>query len=237
MNRPSNREIEQHYFSQFRAHFPLPAGKIEHGDKPDVVIHGERELGIEIANLYLADGANSSSEQVQHKRREVVVREAQKRHSLAGGKKIELTMSFDAKHPIDDVHAVAAALATFAQSIQHLPAGALARHHFAHMPQLQFVYHNPIEYPDARWRLSQMFSVPNLSVERVAQLVATKEQRLADYRHCDAYWLLLIVDFIDSAQDQEIAWPGECSPLKTTYERVLIYKPQFAQWTEVPVTT
>lgn len=80
-----------------------------------------------------------------------------------------------------------------------------------------------------------MFSVPNLSVDRVAQLVATKQQRLANYKQCDAYWLLVVVDFIDRAQEQDIAWPVECSSLKTSYERVIIYKPQFSRWTEVPV--
>lgn len=235
MTRSSNRDIEQHYFDQFRAHFPLPAGGVEHGDKPDVVIHGERKLGIEIANLYLTDGADHSSEQVQRQRREAVVREAQKLHALAGGRNIELTVSFNPDRPIAEVKDLANALARVAYSTQHLPVGALARQHFERISQLQFIYHNPTEYPDALWRVSQVFTVPNLSVGRVAQLVATKEQRLADYRRCDTYWLLLVVDFIDPAQDQEISWPANCTPLNTTFERVLIYKPQFAQWTEVPI--
>ncbi len=235
MNRPSNREIEQYYFDQFRSHFPLPTGKVEHGDKPDVVIHGARELGIEIANLYLDDGANPGSEQVQRKRREAAVTDAQKRHSLAGGKKIELTVSFDPTRPITDVGAVAESLAAVARSIEHLPAGVLLRRHFSQVPQVDFIYHNPIEYPNARWRVCQAYSGASLSVGRVAQLVATKEQLLADYKQCDAYWLLLVVNFMDPAQDQEIVWPDDCPPLRTTYERVIIYKPQFAQWIEAPI--
>ena len=235
MKRRSNRDIEQHYFDQFRRHFPLPPGGVEHGDKPDVVIHGERVLGIEIANLYLTDGADPRSEQVQRKRREVVVRKAQTQHSRAGGKMIELTVSFDPARPITDANAVASSLAAVAQSIEHLSAGALLRRHFAQIPQLNFVYYNPIEYPDARWRVSQVFSGVELSIDRVAQLVATKEQLLAEYKKCDAYWLLLVVDFMDSAQDQEIVWPSEVGPLKTTYEQVIIYKPQFAQWIQAPV--
>jgi hypothetical protein len=235
MNRPSNREIEQYYFKQFRGHFPLPEGEVEHGDKPDVVIHGERVLGIEIANLYLTDGGDPTSEQVQRKRREDVVCKAQTQHSLAGGKKIELTVSFDPARPITDVNSVASALAAVAQSIQNLPAGPLSWQQFAQIPQLNFVYYNPIEYPDARWRVSQVFSGVDLSVDRVAQLVNTKEKRLAEYSKCAAYWLLLVVDFMDSAQDQELVWPSEVAPLKTTYERVIIYKPQFAQWIQAPV--
>lgn len=130
MTRSSNRDIEQHYFDQFRAHFPLPAGEVEHGDKPDVIIHGERKLGIEIANLYLTDGADHSSEQVQRQRREAVVREAQKLHALAGGRNIELTVSFNPDRPIAEVKDLANALARVAYSTQHLPVGLLARQHF-----------------------------------------------------------------------------------------------------------
>ena len=235
MSRPSNRELEQYYFDQFRLHFPLPNGEIEYSDKPDVVIHGERTLGIEIANLYLTDGADPNSEQVQRKRREAVVRDAQKCHSLAGGKKIELTVSFDPARPITNTQEVADSLATVAHSIEHLPAGVIPRRYFSQVPHLNFVYHNPTEYPASLWRVSQVFSVPNLSVDRVAQLVTTKQQLLANYEQCDAYWLLLVVDFMDRAQDQEIAWPVECSSLITSYERVIIYKPQFSRWIEVPV--
>lgn len=238
MTRPSNREIEQYYFTQFRSHFPLPTGEAEQGDKPDVVIHGEHQLGIEITNLYLTDGSNPGSEQVQRERRETVLHKAQTRHFRAGHKKIELTVAFDSLHPIrdvNDVNAVASALATIAQSIQHLQVGAIPRHYFEHIPWLQFIYHNPREYSDPRWRVSQVFTVPNLSVDRVAQIVATKEERLSDYSPCDAYWLLIVADFSDPAQDQEITWPIECAPINTSYERVIIYKPQFAQWTDIPV--
>jgi hypothetical protein len=235
MNRPSNREIEKYYFDQFRGHFPMPVGEVEHGDKPDVVIHGERMLGIEIANLYLTHGGDPKSEQVQRKRREAVVRMAQTQHSRVGGERIELTVSFNPACPITDVKTVASSLAAVAQSIQHLSAGMLPQLHFSHIPQLNSVYHNPTEYFDAKWRVTQVFSGVDLAVNRVAQLVANKEQLLAEYKNCDAYWLLLVVDFMDPAQDQEIVWPGNVAPLKTTYERVIIYKPQFAQWIQAPV--
>lgn len=230
MKRPLNRDIEQYYFDQFRGHFPLPSGEVKHGDKPDVVIHGERVLGIEIANLYLTDGADPTSEQVQRKRREVVVRAAQTQHARAGGKNIELTVSFNPARPIADAKAVASSLAAVAQAVEHFPAGPLPRRYFAQIPQLNVVYYNPIEYSDAQWRVSQVFSGVDLSVDRVAQLIAVKEQLLVEYKKCDAYWLLLVVDFMDPAQDQEIVWSSEVAPLKTTYEQVIIYKPQFAQW-------
>jgi hypothetical protein len=65
-------------------------------------------------------------------------------------------------------------------------------------------------------------------------MVAEKMKKLAGYRPCDKYWLLLVVDFMDPAQDQDIAWPADASALRARFERVLIYKPQFGQVTEVP---
>ncbi len=236
MSRPSNREIEQYYFSQFREHFPLPAGTVNHKDKPDVRIHGDRLLGIEIANLYLTHGADPNSEQVQSKRRDAATRDAQRQHLSAGGRNIELTVSFDPVHPITDVKAVAGALATVARAIQHFPAGPIPRPDFNNIPQVHFIYHNPTEYLDARWRVAQVFTVPNLSADRVTELVVAKEKLLPNYEYCDTYWLLLVVDFIDPAQDQEISWPLDRPSLKTLFERVIVYKPQFARWTEVPVT-
>ena len=70
MSRPSNQEIEKYYFEQFTEDFPLPNGELEYGDKPDVIILSSKKIGIEIANLYLVDGAVEASEQVQRKRRE-----------------------------------------------------------------------------------------------------------------------------------------------------------------------
>lgn len=233
MNRPSNRDIEKYYFDQFRTHFHLPKGEVEYSDKPDILIHGEQKLGIEMANLYLMDGSDPSSEQVQRKRRDKVVQEAQALYLRNGGRNVELTLSFDSTNPIAQVAPIASAIATL--PIESSVRNVLARHHFAHIPQLNFVYYNPIEYPDPLWRVSQTYSGRNLSPVRVAQVVADKEELLANYKKCDAYWLLLVVDFIDSAQDQELIWPEDGVSLKTSYERVIIYKPQFAKWIDVPI--
>jgi hypothetical protein len=35
-------------------------------------------------------------------------------------------------------------------------------------------------------------------------IVREKEAKAAEYNPCDAYWLLVVVDWIDPAQEQEI---------------------------------
>jgi hypothetical protein len=48
MPQKSNKEIEKYYFEMFRRDYPLPIGSIDYGDKPDVILNGERKIGIEI---------------------------------------------------------------------------------------------------------------------------------------------------------------------------------------------
>jgi hypothetical protein len=235
MSRHSNQEIEQYYFDRFRSHYPIPAGQVEHTDKPDVIVRGHKTLGIEIASLYLADGANHESEQVQRRRRDAVLRAAQTKYLAAGGRKIELTFSFDPSHPISNTGALSTALARAAAGIEKMPAGRIDRSCFSHVPEVCFIYHNPTEYRDAKWRTSQVLTVPNLSLPRLAEIVETKHRKLAEYTLCDAYWLLLIVDFMDPAQDQEVDWPESEASIRSPFEKIIVYKPQFAAWIEVPI--
>jgi hypothetical protein len=61
--RKTTREVERHYFEQFRKAYPLQAGTIAYGDKPDVTQTGERTIGIEITRFYLQSGRVAFSEQ------------------------------------------------------------------------------------------------------------------------------------------------------------------------------
>lgn len=235
MRSVSNSTIERKYFEQFRTHFPLPLGDVEYTDKPDVVLEGNRRVGIEIARVHLTDGKDPASEQVQMKRRKLVLQLAQQQFLAAGGRRIELTFSFDPLHPIADAKQVAKTLAAAAVGIADGPAGEVRRAMYADLPQIACVYNNRREYPDAKWRVAQTYSTPYLAVGRVIELIESKHGKITDYKPCDAFWLLLIVDFFDSAQDQDIRWPETSAPVSSTFERIIIYKPPFGEWTEVPI--
>jgi hypothetical protein len=43
-----------------------------------------------------------------------------------------------------------------------------------------------------------------MSTQRLAEIVQEKENKARAYASCDAYWLLVIINFIDPAQEQEI---------------------------------
>jgi hypothetical protein len=59
-----------------------------------------------------------------------------------------------------------------------------------------------------------------------------KESKAADYAPCDAYWLLIVVDWADPAQDQEITTTGLKLPSEV-FEKIIVYKPGFEDIAEV----
>lgn len=234
MNRPSNQSVERHYFEQFRRDYVLPVGEVFYTDKPDVIIRGPRTIGIEITNLYLASGRNPQSEQVQRHRRIRVLEVAQRMFLAASGKNTELSVDFSSAHAIHEVEAVASSLAELALVLADEPTGQVNPQRFKHIPSVRSVYHNATEYLDAKWRTVQSYTVPTLSPDRLREVVKEKSDKQAAYQPCDSYWLLVVIDFMDFAQDQHLEWPQEQGLGESLYERVLLYKPQFHQVVEAP---
>jgi hypothetical protein len=71
-------------------------------------------------------------------------------------------------------------------------------------------------------------------VERLREVVARKCAKLGEYIACDRYWLLVVVDLMDPAQDQHLHWPHGISLGASRFEKVLVYKPQYREVLEVP---
>ncbi len=227
MAKRSNQEIEKYYFGMFRRDYQLPEGMIVHGDKPDVILEGKRKIGIEITNFFLESGALSESEQVQRKAREAVVSEAQKIYLANGGKSIELSFSFDKLSPIRDKRKLTKEIAAVAKNIDGLKTGEIRKDSFKNIPELSLVYLNAKEYEDPKWRVVQCYSGQLMSVEKLRTIVSTKEAQSKFYEQCDAYWLIVVVDFIDRAQDQEIQINGIEKIDSSVFEKVIVYKTHF----------
>lgn len=100
MSRKTNEKIERYYFEQFRKVYRLPDGMVKHGDKPDIIIDGNKKIGIEVTNSYIENGALPESEQNQKKGREDVLSKAQQQYLANNGKRIEISFSFNKACPI-----------------------------------------------------------------------------------------------------------------------------------------
>lgn len=230
----TNQDIERHYFEQFRAAYKLPNGLTEYADRPDVLLKGARTIGIEMTRFYLQPGGSPDSEQKQGPRREGVVSDAHKLYREAGGKNFELTITFNPDRPITSARRriLPTELAAFAATIGAVESGAVDLDLLEGMPEVSSIYLNSKEYEDAKWRICQVYSLDLMSAEGLQEIVRDKESKAAEYMPCDAYWLLIIVDWRDNAQDQEISVKG-VKIASDVFEKVIVYKPGFEDIVEV----
>ena len=219
--------IEACYFELLRRDYRVPAGRIVFGDKPDLILQGTRKIGIEITNFFLENGALPESEQVQSRARKAVVREAQRIYLADGGKRIELSFSFDKARPIGDSNGLAKKMAELARRVEGSPTGEIWRKNFKGIPELSFVYLYATESDDAQWRVGQGYSGQLMSRDKLLDIVRKKESKSKDYRPCDAFWLVVVVECMDPAQDQEIQIDDFQKIHPTVFEKVIVYKPLF----------
>jgi len=225
MARNSNQRIERHYFELFRKVYPLPDGEVKYGDKPDVILCGNRRLGIEVTNFYLEKGELPESEQNQRRIREDVVKKAQQKYMNEGGK-FEISFSFNKEQPIRGKKELIPKIVDVIFKLENSRIGGISKYFIKDIPELDFIYINPTTYSDPEWRLIQVYEGQIMSMPRLTEIVKEKEKKAKNYIKCDGYWLLVVVDFIDSAQDQEIQVEGV--KLKSdVYEKIIVYKTAF----------
>jgi len=227
MSKPSNQEIEKNYFEMFRAHYPLPSGTITYKDAPDVILDGVRKIGIEITNFFLEDGSLSESEQTQKGLREKVVASAQQTYHAENGRNFEMTFGFNKANPIRNQKALIANIVQLAKNIEGNETGQVRKDVFKAIPELSFVYLNTREYTDAMWRVVQVYDGSVMSRDRLVEIVQSKERRANKYEKCDAYWLLVVVDFMNFAQDQGIRIDDFDKIQTDVFEKVIVYKTLF----------
>jgi hypothetical protein len=89
---------------------------------------------------------------------------------------------------------------------------------------------------NAKWQVMQVHSFGLMAVDRLTEILREKEAKAKQYRPCNAYWLLVIVDWMDAAQEQEIQVDG-LSIHSDVFERIIIYKPHFEHVVDVLATT
>lgn len=221
-----NQKEEKKYFEKFRQDYPLPEGKVIYGDKPDVVINGLTKTGIEITSFYHKDGSSNESEQVQRVLREKTILDVQNLYLNDSGKNIAITFGFDEKIPIQakGKKNLEKKLVELAKCIERWGEGSIPKETFKVIPELSFVNLTPREHQDARRRVCQVYRGKEMSRDRLLEIVQGKEGKVAHYEKCDVYWLVIVVDFFDPAQDQEIQIKDFD---KIKFEIILVYKTAF----------
>lgn len=225
MTRKSNQKIEEYYFEMFRKDYVLPPGEVKYGDKPDVIIEGPKRIGVEITNFYIEDGSNLRSIQRQNEVRDNSVSEAQELYLGNRGKNIKIIFSFDNNNPIRNMNEFAKRLAELGKRIEKLEPGSVPKSIFGEIPELFSVDFYLVENSNAKWVSLGACRVSVMSRNRLVEIVKKKERKISAYENCDVYWLLVVVDFFDLAQDQGVPNDGFEKIKSLGFEKIIVYKP------------
>ena len=229
--RLSKQETERHVLDQFGKAFKnFPDGTIRHGDKPDTIILGPRKIGIEITGFDLIDGGRSDSERQQKLRRDGVTEEAQKLYLANGGKAIELSVGFRQITPKRRKQ-LPAELAAFAKRVARKINEKIILEFDAAPKEVDFVW-NAGEYDNATWKAQQVHGVDLMDKDHLERIIREKEMKARSYKRCDAYWLLIFVDFFNPAQEQEIRIDDPCIH-STVFEKIFVFRTVYNHIVEV----
>ena len=221
----SNGEIEQYYFEKFCNVYELSVCNLKHSDKPDVIIDLDgKTVGVEITNFYTKDGSDITSEQRQNPMREKVVQDAQALYDNKNG--IEIHFGFNT---IENMGGLAAKISDFVGIIDGVETKTIRRALYSHIPELNFVYLNPEPYDDAKWKVKVCANLGLCNPTQLLQIISKKEQKIKEYKKCDEYWLLVVINFIDIAQDQEISNVDFRGVVSEGFKKVFVYKTAYEQ--------
>jgi hypothetical protein len=238
MKLKTNREIEEYYFKLFsKVYNNLPTGEVIYSDKPDVIIKNDRrQVGIEITNLYLEDGSLIQSEQRQRNLRELTLSKAHQKYLSDGGKNINIGFGFDTDHPITDLRYLIKKMVQLVKSIENKQVGEVLKNTFSDIHELDYVYLISTENENPKWTVCQVYTGQIISFENLLNKINEKEMKSEEYQPCDEYWLLLIIDFFDRAQDQAIIIDNFPYISSKTFSKIIIYKTIFDEISEVKVS-
>jgi hypothetical protein len=225
--KPTKKEKERHWLEHFRKAYrgDFPAGIVKYHENPDVlVIDPARTVGIEITEFHLIDGGLPQSEPQQALRRAGVVEEARRLYLAGGGKDIELTLGF---HYIgaDRRKKLPAELATFAKRIENNVSETIWLEGNAAPEEIASAWNAGV-YQNAVWSVQQVYTGSLTSKDKLIEIIRGKESKVKGYQKCDAYWLLVCVNFFDPAQDQEIRIDDPYVH-SDVFERIFMFKSVF----------
>jgi len=163
-----------------------------------VILRGTKSVGIEITRLYLEDGTDLQSEQVQRQRRSDAFNRARDLHLTSCGTVGDLTLVFNSAVPIWDVAGLANDIAGLAAKLADASVGQVQRTMYRHIPLLDAVF---VGGQGEGWQYATTYGGYGgfTELQRLQQVVMDKEGKA--YRPCASCWLLVVVDFADHIRE------------------------------------
>jgi hypothetical protein len=186
---------------------------------------GNKTLGIEVTQFYLKTGDVPESEQRQRPLREAVIRSAQDLYRATSGN-IELSFAFNPTIPITTARrkVLSVEIANIAKGMDAQACstpGSICP--ASTIPELENIFFTGDHWPDPYWRIFQVSTLATMSHTTLEAIVREKEIKSLQYKKCSANWLLIIVDWADHSQNQEIRLNAPKIESKI-FEKIIVYK-------------
>ena len=194
-----NRTEEKSIIKRFQDNFPdFPTGQLSYEDRPDFIVFGNKNVGIEITQIFRDQRSTRGSK----------LRAIENRHRQLGENIIEalnemafhsLVLTIDTANHADltrvDVRQVANAclphVINHAAQLNNLERCSIIN--YGQLPeeidQLNLFLNT--ELTESQFIESGGTALPNLTTEDIQFVLAKKNKELAGYKNCDEYWLII----------------------------------------------
>jgi hypothetical protein len=220
----SNRKVERYYFKIVRDHSPLAGQALVPARRAGAVLRAGRKVGIEVSNFLLQDGRIPRSEQIQARAREHVVAEAQRLYELGNGKGMRLVFGFNGAHPIRNLDDLIQRIVEVAKRVEGCGTGPIERRYLRLVPELSFLYLLGEGQDDSRWRVDQLHATRQFSARRLREIIKAKEAEWRSGKAYQAYWLLVVVDTVKSAEGGRAGPEGFTGSYTEAFEKIVVHR-------------
>jgi hypothetical protein len=163
-------------------------------------------------------------------RRNGVVEEAQRLYQSNGGRPVELTFGFD-RISQQRRKALPRELAAFARRIEYKVSQTIILELDDAPEEVKFAW-NAGQYQNPTWQAQQVYRVGLMDKDRLELIIREKETKVRAYEPCDAYWLLIFVNFFNPAQEQEVRI-DDPEVRSAAFEKIIVFKSVFNHIVEV----
>ncbi len=222
----NNEKIERHDWERYLSAIDRFI-EYELADKPD--IHCEKDdLGVEHTIYYPVNGKKKSSHGSQESARKAVVEEAQKIYEEKKPKGVEVSFSFN---EIKNRKGLAKRIAEWLCAYEAPLEGKLSLPES--IPELKMVYVSPRSYKDPVWRYYQSYSREQINLDRLQQIIDSKELLFDRYTKYKKMWLLIVINFVDPGLDAEIENISFDTIKFEKFDKVILFRKVYDEIVEI----
>lgn len=231
----TNQREQYSHLIRFKECFPdFPAGTMEFGDEPDVIIHTANGLlGIEHTRIFRKDDTDEIVRQEQESLEQRIVDKARSIYENGGGPPLYVTLAFipAIKLAKNEVNSISSRIASIVRD--HIPNE--GQHHILDACQLPAKYlprQISAVFVDRFYNQREMFwavmrsdNIPNISSEQIQEIIHNKDIHVRKYlERCSEVWLVIVQDGFAPSSGFDLSEGVLMKVYKSAFKRVFLFR-------------